>query len=222
MRIKDFAAGAAAQMVAPEWRGLALQLFLLLAVTNALLAMHAPVGDAKPDPAFAAAGAVRVIGLFSMSVALLRVATGSPRQRWSVDAGFWLYLALSLVQLGLAALAALVLIAANFGSLLFIHGFSMRPMVPLSVWLVAAAIERPAAWRPRFEAIGTWLPPLLILFLPLVAIAAAHGVMSLKLIDIAGTPSFWVWALIDGVASTFLVLAQLALQITAYRSVAKG
>lgn len=222
MRIREFAAGTAARMAAPEWRGLALQLFLLLAVTNAILAMHAPIGDAKPDPAFAAAGAVRTIGLFSMSVALLRTGTGSPRGRWAVDAGFWLYLGLSLVQFVLLAGATLLVGDASFSSLLVVHGISTLLTLPLWIWQVAAASERPTAWKPRFERIGEWLPSLLVLAAPLVLIAAAHGATSLSLIEMAGTPSFWVWAFIDGVASTFLLLATLALQITVYRSVAEG
>jgi hypothetical protein len=225
MRAGSFARAAAAQIVAPEWRGISVSLFLLLTVTNALLALHAPAPGAAPSPAFTSAGAVRAIGLFSISVALLRAATGSERKRWSTDGGFWLFLALSLVELGLEAGATWLTPGLDVSArILIAEALALLVSAPLAAWMVAAAVEKPLAIQPGpwFSRLGEWLPPLLTLLLPMVLIAFVHAFLSLQLIRLAGSGSFWPLALADGILSTSFVLATLALRLTAYRAVARS
>lgn len=220
--IGGFARSAARQLGAREWRSLTLQLFVLLGATNALLATHASSIGGKPDPIFASASTIQAIGLLSFSVALLRVATGSPRKRWAVDAGFWLYFALSLVQLAVTAGAGWLVGKADFTALLLVQAASILLTAPLAVWMVAAAVEKPGASAPRFAGIGRWLPPLLVLALMPIVLAASHTAMNAILMQLAGTPAFWPWALVDAVTSSLLVVTTLALQLAAYRSVAQG
>lgn len=224
MQVGSFAKAAATQLLAKEWRGIALSLFLLLTVTDAILLTHPPVPGAKPDAAFAAAGALRALGAVSIAVALLRVAVASPRKKWAFDGAFWLYLAISLAQAAIAyGLTRLAGGEDSFARLLIIQA-SLLLFAPFSAWLVAAAMEQPLALAPMpwFRKIGVWLPPLLILLLPMMLVLAAHGLLTLHLKEIVGQPAFWPLVVADGIVSTVLALALLALRLTAYRAVAKG
>ncbi len=218
-----FARAAWRQLAAPEWRSLAFTLFLLLAVTNGLMAMHIPRGE-PASPAYTSAWAVQTIGMLSISVALLRAGAGSARKRWGVDAGFWLYFAIGLIPLLLTTALGFLLQgqAGTIGALFALQAVSLLSAAALSVWLVAAAVETPTATKPRFEGIGTWLLPLLILMLPLIVLGTVHAQLGLLLIGLAGTPAFFGFALADGIVSSLVVLGMLALQLAAYRKVARG
>jgi hypothetical protein len=221
--MRGFARAAWRQLIAPEWRGPALSLFLLQAVTNALLAIHWPKPGEPPSAAYTSAWGVQTVGLLSIIVALLRAGAGSPRKRWSVDAGFWLYFAITAIPLAAAAAAGWLLGGkqVSLGPIAVIQAASLLAATPLSVWLVAAAVETPLAARPRFEGIGHWLPPVMTLTLPVVVLASVHVLCGLRLIEIAGTPEFWIWVPIDAVVASAVVLIGAALQLAAYRSVAR-
>lgn len=220
MGVAEFARRGLAQAAAREWRGIALALFVILTVTNIILANHAPAPGGKPDAAFGIAGAVRAIALMSISVALLRVATASPRKRWAFDAGFWLYVAISMVEFVLmAAVASLLADTPETARLAATHLVTVMAMVPLGAWLVAAAVEKPLAAKPApwFGRAGAWMPPLFATMIGVVVLASLHAAASLEMLAIAGTPSFYALALVDGLLSTLLVLVTLGLRLTAYR-----
>lgn len=224
MGIGEFAARAVRQAGTPAWRSILLTLFVLLAVTNYVLATHAPAPGGKPDAAFGAAGAIRAIALFSISAALLRIAADSPRKRWAFDGGFWLYLAISLIEFVLTAGATIALKPLSEPvQIIGVHAVSVLAMVPLSVWMVAAAVEQPlaAAPGPWFQRAGEWMPPLFATMLAAVVIAALHGWLSLRLLETAGTPSFWPLLIVDALLATLLVTVALSLRLTAWR-IAKG
>ena len=218
-----FAKAALAQARAPAWRPLALLLFVLLMGTNALLASHAPPRGGRPDTVFTLAGIVRGIGLISISVALLRIAAGSLRPRWLPDGGFFLYLGISAVALALSAAAAGI--AAPWpiwARVVLVECAAILLVAPFARWMVAAAVEKPLALAPApwFRGLGEWLPPYLLVSLPLVVLACGHAYASLGLLSLVGAPAFWPLALVDGLLSTALVLLTLALRVTAYRGVA--
>lgn len=221
MSIGAFAKAAGAQMIAPEWRGKAGSLLLLLTVTNALMAQHDPRGG-PAGTAYTASYAVQAIGLVSIAVALLRAATNSPRKHWAVDAGFWLFLFLYLVE-GVLLAGAAMIGGATLAFLFVAVAAAMLLFAPLSAWQVAAAVETPLAARPGpwLRGIGRWLVPLGLLLLPLAAIAALHSVLGARMILEAGG-SLWLLAAVNGLLGTFLTLATLALRTAAYREVARG
>lgn len=219
MQIGSFASTAAKQIVAAEWRGISLSLFLLLTVTDALLALHMPQSGAPPGADTTSAYAVQAIGLFSISVALLRVAADSSRKRWATDSAFWLYLALYLIEMAIGAGA----LALGMDSL-FAAALPILIVAPLAAWMAAAAVEQPLAWpaAPWFRGLGGWLGPLLVLLVPVALLAAAHLWLFNYLAQAAGTPSFWPLVLLDGLVFTLMVLGELALRLGAYRAVARA
>ena len=224
MRVGSFARHAVEQLGAREWRPLALLLFVLLTATQAALVLTRPADGATPGFAFAIAGLIRGVGLVWLSVALLRSATDSPRSRWAPDAGFWFYFLLSLLALAASAVAASIAVGLPELSRVFLVQLVAILLVsPLTVWMVAAAVERPLALAPRFRGIGEWLPSFLILALVvLVPLASLHARFSFVLLDMGGEGlNFWGLALFDGLLSTLVVLVTLALRLAAYRSVAR-
>jgi hypothetical protein len=214
------------QLLDPRWRAIALAFVLFLGATNAVLALYKPEAGARPGLLFAAAGLVRVLALISISVAALRLATGSDRRPWLPDGGFWLYFGLGLIGLAGAAIGAgLGARLPAAGRILSTELVGILLVAPLAVWTVAAATERPLAWRPgpSFRHLGRWLPALLIWSaLLVVPLACLHAFLSLKLIETAGTGGFWPLALADAVGSSLLALLGLALRVAAYRRVARG
>lgn len=226
MRVGAFARAVAVQIAAPDWRGLAILLFIVLAATNAVLALHKPGPGEAPGIVFAITGLVRALGLIWISVAMLRAATGSERGRWMPDAGFWLYFLLSLVAFGASAVAALLAQGLpEIGRVFLMQLIAAVLVSPFAPWTVAAAVERPLALSPRpwFRDIGDWLPPYLLLALVVaVPLAALHAALTMRLLTVVGGASFWPIAIADGLLSTLVALVLLALRLTAYRSVAQG
>ncbi|HEX2762614.1 MAG TPA: hypothetical protein VHM92_02045 [Allosphingosinicella sp.] len=212
-------------MADPRWRPIAALLFLFLGGTNAVLALLRPEAGEKPGLHFAVAGLIRVLALIAISVAALRIATASPRRTWMPDAGFWAYLLMGLA--GLAAAFVGALLGAPYGNAVRIPvtevvGAAVGAL--LAVWGVALAVERPLALSPapRFRNLAAWLPHLLLWSLLLVVpIACLHAWLSLRLVQLSGSGSFWPLALADALASSLLVLLMLALQLAAYRRVAR-
>jgi hypothetical protein len=209
-----------------RWLGIALLFLVFLGGTNAVLAMTKPAEGDAPGLAFALAGLVRVIALVAISVAALRIALKSPRRRWSPDGGFWLYLGLSLVSIGAAALgAALALGLPPIQRMLASQAVAILLVEPLAVWMVAAAVERPLALAParRLRGLAVWLPPLMLWStLVVVPLAVLHSWLSMRLMDTAGGAGFWPLVAVDGAVSTLLMMLSLGLRVTAYRSVARG
>ncbi len=222
MGMSEFARAAVRQAGAREWRGLALALFLLLTITNIVLVLYAPARGETPGTIFSLAGAARGIGLLSISVAMLRVAAASPRGRWSFDAGFFLYFALSLLALALTFAIRLAAGTPGDGALSFVGPVAeLLLLAPLAPWMVAAAVDKPLARDPRpwLRDFGAWLPPLLLLSVPVALLGAAHAMSSLHLLAIGGDDgAFWPLAVADGLVSTTIVLATLALRLTAWRT----
>jgi hypothetical protein len=216
---------AGAQMLDPRWRGISVAFLLFLGSTNAVLALYKPEAGAKPGLVFALAGLVRVLALIAIGVAALRIATSSPRRRWIPDGAFWLYFALSLI--GLAAAGLGVALGARLGEtgrIVLTEVAGVVLVAPLAVWMVAAATERPLALSPvpSFRGLGLWLPALVVWSVILIVpLACLHAILSMRLIDTAGTGAFWPLAVADAATSTFLVLLGLGLRVAAYRRVAQ-
>ncbi|HEY0150039.1 MAG TPA: hypothetical protein VGB70_13685 [Allosphingosinicella sp.] len=208
-----------------RWLGIALLFLLFLGGTNIVLALYKPVHGAKPGLVFALAGLVRAVALIAISVAALRIAIGSRRSPWMPDGAFFLYFALSLLAFAAVALGAFLGRGLpDLQRILLTEVVGVLLLAPLSVWTVAAAVERPLALSPapRLRNLGVWLPSFLlwavILVLPL---ATAHAVASLHLVLWARQDGFWPLAAADAAISTLLVMITLALRVTAYRSVAR-
>jgi hypothetical protein len=175
--LAGFLGGALAQLRDPRWLPIALLFLVFLGGTNAVLALLKPAPGMAPDTLFAAAGLVRLIAAVSISVAALRIATGSSRPAWMPDGGFWLYFLLGIP--GLAITAAIAVLARSLPILdriLVMEFAAVILLAPFSVWFVAVAVERPLALLPRFRRLGAWLPALLLWSLLLVApLAVLHG-----------------------------------------------
>ena len=202
-----------------------LLLAVLLTASNIVILMNAPAEGARPGGVFAVAGAVRVIGLLVLAVAMLRMITHSPRRPFVPDAGFWLY-ALTF----LLSIAATILVRAAAGAgetlpgLLLTNAIAGILLAPLAAWFVGLAVERPVPWSPgsRVRALPRWLPHFLIWTLLLVTpLAALHAVIDLKLIAGAGD-AFWPLALADGPLSAAMAVIALALGAEAHRRVARS
>jgi hypothetical protein len=217
---------ALGQLLDRRWRWIAPAFLLFLGSTNAVLAFTKPEASGGPGLVFALAALVRVLALIAISVAALRIATRSDRPLWLPDGAFWLYFALNLIGLAAAALGARLGAALpEAGRILAAELVAIVLVAPLAVWTVAAATERPLAWRPgpSFRRLGRWLPAFLIWSVLLVVpLASLHAFLSLKLIETVGSSAFWPLALADSAASTILVLLGLALRVAAYRRVARG
>jgi hypothetical protein len=205
------------------WLPIAVLLLFFLGGTNALLALFKPAPGAMPGTLFLAAGLVRLVAAVWISVAALRIASESSRRPWMPDGGFWLYFLLGIP--GIALTAAIAWLGRNLPALdriLAMEFIAVAVIAPISVWFVAAAVERPLALLPRFGRISEWLPGLLLWSLSLVApLACLHAWLSQLLLGTVGTSDFWPLAAVDAVTTTILVLLGLSLRLTAYR-VAQG
>jgi hypothetical protein len=221
-----FLRGTLEQIRDPRWIGVALLFLVFMGGTNAVLALTKPDEGTAPGLAFVLAGLVRVVSLVWISVAALRLATGSRRRTWMPDGGFFLYLGISL--LAFAAIGIGGLVARDLPELQRIVAtqvIGLLLIAPLTVWTVAAAVERPLAISPapRFRHLGRWLPSFLLWAVLLVLpLAILHAVTSLRLLEWAGQSGFWLLAAADALISTLLVMITLALRVTAYRSVARA
>jgi hypothetical protein len=217
--LAEFLAAALAQLRDSRWWPVVLLLIVFLGGTNVVLALYKPAPGAAPGALFLVAGLVRLLAAVAISVAALRIATGSPRRPWLPDGGFWLYFLLGIPGLAITGAAAwlgrgLPLVER----ILLMEFLAVALLVPFAVWFVAVAVEKPLRWVPTFRRIGAWLLPLLLWSLLLVVpLAVLHAWLSLRLVDTAGTGDFWPLAAIDAVASALLVLLALALRVTAYR-----
>jgi hypothetical protein len=202
-----------------RWLPIALLLLLFLGGTNAALALLKPAPGELPGTLFLAMGLIRLFSAVSISVAALRIATGSPRRRWMPDPGFWLYFLLGLPGIALTAtIAWLGRGLPVLDRILAMEFAGVAVMAPFAVWLVALAVERPLALLPRFRRIGAWLPGLMLWSLLLVApLACVHAWLSQRLLETVGTGDFWPLAAIDAVTTTAMVLLGLSLRVTAYR-----
>jgi hypothetical protein len=212
------------QMADRRWLGVALLFLVFLGGTNVVLALTKPPEGTSPGIAFTLGGLVRLVALVWISVAALRIATESPRRPWMPDGAFFLYFAISLLAFGAVGLgAALARDLPELQRVIATQIVGLLLIAPLTVWAVAAAVERPLALAPRFRGLGTWLPPFLLWAVLLVLpLAIVHAGTSLHLLKWAGRDSFWPLAAADAVISTLLVMLTLALRVTAYRSVARG
>ena len=222
----DFLRATLKQLRDPRWLGIALLFLVFMGGTNAVLALNKPPEGAAPGLAFVLAGLLRVVALVWISVAALRLATASQRRTWMPDGGFFLYLGISL--LAFAAIGVGGLVARELPDLQRIvttQVIGLLLIAPLTVWTVAAAVERPLAFSPapRFRNLGRWLPPFLLWAVLLVLpLAILHAISSLRLLEWAGQDGFWPLAAADAAISTLVVMITLALRVTAYRSVAPG
>ena len=222
----EFLRSTSGQLRDPRWIGIALLFLIFMGGTNAVLALNKPTDGTAPGLVFVVAGLLRLIALVWISVVALRLATGSRRRTWMPDGGFFLYLGISL--LAFAAIAVGGIVARELPDLQRIvttQVIGLLLIAPLTVWTVAAAVERPLAISPapRFRHLGQWLPSFLLWAVLLVLpLAVLHAVTSLRLLEWAGQDGFWPLAAADALISTLLVMITLALRVTAYRSVARA
>jgi hypothetical protein len=209
-----------------RWIAPALLFFLFLGGTNAVLALAKPAPGAKPGGLFVIMGLVRIIALVWISVAALRYAAPTDRRPWRIDAGFWLCFLLLLLSLLTLPVGFLVArgIPGDAGIALR-EAVGEALLVPIGPWIVAAAVERPAAWSPLpwLRGFSVWAPRLLLWTLVLLApLATAHGLLSILLLRDMPQPNFWFVAVVDAATTVLLVLLGLALRLAAYRRVARS
>jgi hypothetical protein len=207
-----------------------LLLALLLTVSNIVLILNVPARGEPAPVAGLAAAAARLFGLFALTVAILRLLTGSARRPWRPDGAFWLY--------GLTMIAGFALSLAvgeaigraiggdrthPFNGLVVGVGVALIS-APLAAWFTAIAVERPLAGRPGrwMRRWGRWLPHVLFWSILVIApIGAVHAVIDGILMRGAGG-WFWPLALFDGPFSVLIALGGSALAAEAYRRVARG
>lgn len=203
-------------------------LTLLVTATNIVLARNLPAAESGIPAAFLIAAAVRMLGLVTLAVAVLRILGGSPRPVWRPDGAFWLYGATIMFGLGiqiggLAVVDALGAVGDPLRSVL--SGIVVILVTaPLAAWFAAIAIEHPLAWRagPWLRRFGDWLLPILLWsLLILLPLGELHTAIAVRFVAGAGA-WFWPLALVDGPLSVVPTLLGLALAATAYRHVARG
>ena len=202
-------------------------LTILLTASNIVLLLNVPARGQLPPPEFLIAALLRVFGLLLIAVAILRLLNHSPRPAWRPDGAFWLFVLVSLFQLGAsvaAGVAARLFAGRDPVAELVLEGLVTLLLLPLAAWFAAIAVERPLAWRPGrwLGAFPVWLPHLVLgTVLLTFPIAALHAAIGRHLVAGAGS-WFWPLALLDGPLSVLLVLSGLALASEAYRRVARG
>jgi hypothetical protein len=192
---------------------------IVLTATNVVVATSSREAGGPLPTLFVVAAFLRLAALMLVTVAVLRMVTGSPRRAWVPDGAFWLYgltlpvgvaLSMSLRQfIDPGAETPLLLLAISAAVSLI--------EAPLTVWLVALAVEKPLAWRPRpwLARWSWWLPPLLLWTLLFRPIVAAHTMLSSRLLSGAGE-WFWPLALFDGALSLLVLLMAVGLNSAAY------
>lgn len=206
----------------------ALLMLATLTASNIVLLRNLPPPGEMLGGIAALATLGRVIGLFILSVPLLRLMSGSQRPAWRPDGAFFLYFAVVLFSLALGAALVLALIdPADPGDPL---RQGLKALVttlivsPLAPWLVGIAAAVPLGLNPtRFlRRFGDWFPHLLFWMLVLVTpLAAVHAVLDMGLLR-GEVEWFWPAALLDGLLSLVILLLTYALHAAAYRRVARG
>lgn len=201
-----------------------LLLTVLLTASNILLLRNLPEGGAV-SAQFVGAALLRIVGLFVLAVAILRVLNDSARPAWRPDGAFWLYGLTLLVGLGVT-IAVGAAAGPRSGSWVgVLTGFAVIVVsAPFAAWFTAIAVERPLAWRAGrwVRDFGRWLPPLVLWSLLIVLpLGQLHAAIDMFLLGGAGD-WFWPLALFDGPLSVVMAVFGLALASTAYRHVARG
>jgi hypothetical protein len=202
----------------------ALALAVLLTATNIVILLNRPVPGELPI-AFAVAGLARVLGLFVLAVAILRILGGSGRKPFMPDGAFWLYGVTIVAGLALNVLLSRLIGSREDAATGAIIGILMIAVsAPFAAWFAAIAIERPLAASPLrwMRGMGRWLPALLLWSLViLLPLGQIHTAIDMFLLRGAGE-WFWPLSLLDGPLSAALAILGFALAATAYRRVAPG
>ena len=192
--------------------------------SNFLALRHPHFAGAAPPPLFLAALLLRVLAACVLSVAILRLAVGSSRHAWMPDAAFWLFILLFTTSLALPAAVAIAIgDPLSAGTNLIMNGLAALFVSIFAPWIVAAAAERPLAWRPGpwFRRSRLWLPQrilwALLLFVPLGLLHVLLGGRLAVMDDRA-----WLIALADAVTAFLALMFRLGLDAAAYRRVAQG
>lgn len=208
---------------------MSLALLLILTVSNIAL-LHLELYVSGPQPGamiipFILAAIVRLLGLFFLPVALLRVATRSARQRFSPDAGFWFYVLFWVLGFTITGIVRISHPGDDGFWLLFgADALARLVKAPAAAWVVALVVVSPLATNPKpwISGCRSWLLPLISWQIVLVSPIAALHVLTNRWLgwhDIGS--NFWSFAVLDGFLTTLVVLLPLALSVTAYRSVAQ-
>lgn len=194
-----------------------LALLVALALTNAIDFSFA--GGARANPSWLVLGIVlRIVVVYWLLAATLRLLTASPRPRWAVGAGWLRYVGLNLAVLALgAALAAGVramfpdasLWAALLaGSIAALVGLRIAPLIVDAAY---GATFRPIqAWRRLSGGFGAAAAAWALTVLPITVVhfwLTAEGARG----GHAGT-TLYTLAAVDGVVSTLLAGVLLSLQ----------
>jgi len=199
-------------------------LLVLLSSVSMVLARTVPTRLAPFPPTLIVAAAASLLGLLIVSVAVLRILGGSPRNPWRPDGALLLFGATILFGFGVSEGVRWIL--GDGEPLRAVAAAALVNVVtaPFAAWFAAIAIERPLAWQASrwMRGFRSWLLPYLLwsllLLLPLGQLTAA-----LVTRIVAGPePSAWPLALAEGPLSAALILLGLAFAATAYRHVARA
>lgn len=98
-----FLKDALQQIIAPEWRKLALIALLLLVSTTAVLLSELDNSSEARSVSFIVAALVRLVGLLLLTVAFMRRATDSSRAAFMPDGAFWLSTVFVMLHFALTA-----------------------------------------------------------------------------------------------------------------------
>ena len=202
----------------------AVMMLLLLTFSNIVLLLNLPKPGQLPSVAAIVAIGARLLGLAVIGVALLRTLAGSSRPAWRLDGALLLYIAATLVSLAVGSLLAELMGSSREPiSVLTRSIVTAIVLAPFAPWLVGIAVAVPLGWNPRrfMRDFGRWLPPLILWALLIVTpLGVAHALLDFRLMEGIGQ-WFWPVALADGVLSLCIVLIGFALNVTAYRHVAR-
>ena len=202
----------------------AVMMLLLLTFSNIVLLLNLPKPGQLPSVAAIVAIGARLLGLAVIGVALLRTLAGSSRPAWRLDGALLLYIAATLVSLAVGSLLAELMGSSREPiSVLTRSIVTAIVLAPFAPWLVGIAVAVPLGWNPRrfMRDFGRWLPPLILWALLIVTpLGVAHALLDFRLMEGIGQV-FWPVALADGVLSLCIVLIGFALNVTAYRHVAR-
>jgi hypothetical protein len=199
-------------------------LVVLLSAVSIVLARTVPTRDVPFPPTLIVATAASLLGLLVVSVAVLRIMGGSPRNSWRPDGALLLFGATILFGFGVGEGVRWILGDGDPLRALAAGALVNIATSPFAPWFAAIAIERPLAWEASrwVRSFRSWLLPYLLwsllLLLPMGQLAAAM----VSRIVAGPEPSPWPLALAEGPLSALLILLGLAFAATAYRHVARA
>lgn len=216
-----------AVLALPQWRGLWIATFILLAATNFATFSLLPFREGVPDisEALALMGSLTFQAVIAnaFAVAAIRIAGASQVSPWAMDGGWWLYFILTLLCIGVHSLAEALIMPIGLPSWLHFGvagALAYLPILAIARWRTALAVE---GWRASVPGnLGAnrifYRAALPLVLIAIVPLGMLHTLLSQLATFTRGTPGGELQlALLDAGTGTILIFFELAMMVSIYR-----